>query len=121
MGRALTISGGEAQLEDVVLQGTRGGALHLIGGVLRMLRCSLLDNEAVDGGALLVSGGEAFVSATHFSRNNATQTGGAICVENGTLVISNGTLLESLRGKHKLREWREFAALDGVLCESDSA
>ena len=95
VGRALTMSGGETQLEDVVLQGTRGGALHLIGGVLRMLRCSLLDNEAVDGGALLVSGGEAFVSATHFSRNNATQTGGAICVENGTLVVGNGTLLES--------------------------
>ena len=32
----------------------------------------------------------------------------------------DGTLLESLRGKHKLREWREFAGLDGVLCESDS-
>jgi predicted outer membrane repeat protein len=53
--------------------------------------CTLRDNSAPRGGALLISGGSARIKSTIFERNTGTTSGGALQVEGGTVELASET------------------------------
>ena len=92
-GHAVVISGGSVHFLDVKLSENIGGAIFITDGALWMQRCSLISNSATRGAALFVKGGTVAVEETEFSDNVASESGGALYIENGRVSISNRTLL----------------------------
>lgn len=67
-------------LEAVQLRGHCNGAVEVNDGTVELQQCTLEQNEAVQGGALLVRGGTTSVSASLMRWNKALESGGAIQV-----------------------------------------
>jgi hypothetical protein len=80
--RALSIVGGHAVLTRVVLSGHSAGAISVNAATLTLIECTLRENWAQVGGAMLVIGG-ANVTAERsvFVQNSASVSGGAIQVQ----------------------------------------
>ena len=81
--RAFSMVGGHAVLIRVSISGHSAGAIDVAAASLILIACTLRDNWARTGGALLVRDG-ADVTAVHtaFINNGASESGGALQVHN---------------------------------------
>ena len=79
--RALSITGGDVVLLRVVVQGHLAGAIHAHAANLALIECTIGNNEAQFGGAILVSGGSnVTVEYSVLASNRALVSGGALQV-----------------------------------------
>ena len=93
--RAIAVTGGVVELSDVRFQGLiAGGAVGMSAGQLRMRGCALHGNAAARGAGVYVRGGRAVIEASYFAYNEASESGGALCVDAGDVSLGNQTLLE---------------------------
>ena len=79
--RALSIIGGDVVLLRVLLQGHPAGAIRAHAANLALMECTIGNNEAQSGGAILVSGGSnVTVEYSVLVGNRALVSGGALQV-----------------------------------------
>lgn len=84
--RALSITGGSVRLMRTALSGHLAGALQVDAATLNLIECSLRDNHAQTGGAMLVRGdSHVRVERSNFTNNSASLSGGALQVTRAML------------------------------------
>lgn len=80
--RALSLTGGNAVLTQVLLRGHPTGAIAIDGGDMTLFECTIRDCRASVGGAMLVRSASsvARIIASNIANNSATVSGGAVQV-----------------------------------------
>ena len=97
---AVLVSGGDVVIDSSLLKnnsacGGGGGAVRARNGTLAIQYSTIIDNAADAGGAIHVKeAGSVQVTATRVLRNVASRTGGAFQVSGGSLVLTNGSLVD---------------------------
>jgi hypothetical protein len=81
-GRALTVSGGQAELRNVTLSGhCTHGAIGVDAGILWVIDSVIRDSRASSGGAMLVrNNSTVHVVGSQLVNNSASESGGALQV-----------------------------------------
>jgi len=95
--RALHASGGKSIIQSSRFEANLGGAIEASSGSKVLIRDSfIVENTAVNGGALAVTGDltEVTAIATRIERNSAEVQGGGLHVAAGSVILAHGTLLE---------------------------
>jgi predicted outer membrane repeat protein len=89
--RAVDVIGGAVRIARSRFSNLDGGAISVRSGSLDVNDCTLDDNSAPHGGALLVTGGLALLMRTLFQKNSATTSGGALQVDGGVVELASAT------------------------------
>ena len=100
-------------------QAATGGALGVYLGALRLVECSLADNDAVNGGAIALVFGNVSLEADWFSDNAASYSGGDVHNELGRVDCPSACRpLDPTRGDGAERDRAacDAGALDCVRC-----
>ena len=90
---ALSISGGHVTVRHAVFEGYSTSAAIISAGILELEDSVLKGNAAVRGGGMRVYGGHVTARRCLFEGNQAAESGGAIEVEGGTVLLADRTLL----------------------------
>ena len=84
---------GRVELRGALFEGLPAGALHVAGGVVTVLDSTLKNNVAARGAAAHVTGGRLTFVRCNITGNNATEAGGALAIDAGSVLLANQTLL----------------------------
>lgn len=76
-----------------------GGAIYLAKGDFAMQNCSLLYNQAVDGGAVYCAGTFSVNKSTVIQNNTSSNNGGAVYVTGGNLTLSGSNISNNSASK----------------------
>lgn len=99
-GGGIENSAGTVALDNSMMQenlaGDRGGAVFNVDGVVTVTRSTLTGNGAAHGGGFFQlafsAPGPSHIENSTLSANTAITSGGGIFVENGALLVTNGTI-----------------------------
>ena len=92
--RGLLVSGGAVHLQQIQMALLLFGALEMFEGVVIIADSGFMFNLAAHGGAVLVHGGILTLIRCIFDHNSATEAGGAIAINGGSVLLSNQTVLQ---------------------------
>lgn len=74
---------------------TRDGGGISSRGHLAVTRCSIIGNQAFDGGGICSFGGSLILNQSTVANNTATNVGGGICIGNGTTLLQSSSILSN--------------------------
>ena len=92
--RGLKVSGGIVNLQQVRMASLLFGALEVFGGLVVITDSRFTFNIANFGAAILMHGGVLTLIHCVFDQNSATEAGGAVAINGGSVLLSNQTVLQ---------------------------
>ena len=104
--RIFDVDGGRLTLKDLELRGgsaTHGGALRLRNGArVEAATIAFVDNSAISGGAIATESLDVVLEArdVRFAGNSASDGGGAILADGGSVTITGSAFVDNRSGDH---------------------
>lgn len=73
-----------------------GGAVYILDGAHQMSNSTVSGNSAMVGGGVFIQGGQLTLDNSTFSLNTVTDTGGAVALQAGTLLMRGNIMANSI-------------------------